>query len=104
VVAGPRGTFPARRCSARAGDAAIAGHQDTYFRPLRHIQAKDLIVERTLAGSCRHVVQYASVANPGGVAVLGSTRGREFTLVTCYPFYWVGSAPQRFIVRARGAG
>ena len=84
-----------------SGNMAIAGHRDTIFRPLRNIRTGDLILVRTVAGTYSYSVQYARVVTPNDVPVLGGTRERELTLVTCYPFYYVGSAPNRFIVRAR---
>jgi sortase A len=82
------------------GNVAIAAHRDTYFRPLRFIRANDLIVIKTPAGIHRYRVQFARVVRPGDVALLDRTGERTLTLVTCYPFDFIGSAPDRFIVRA----
>lgn len=82
------------------GNVGIAAHRDTYFRPLRFVRARDLIVIRTPAGDYRYRVQSTRVVEPDDVAVLDNTGQRVLTLVTCYPFYYVGSAPHRFIVRA----
>ncbi len=85
------------------GNVAIAAHRDTYFRPLRFIQANDLIVIKTPAGIHQYRVQFTRVVRPGDIALLDSTGERTLTLVTCYPFYFIGPAPNRFIVRAAAA-
>jgi len=85
------------------GNVAIAAHRDSYFRPLRLIRPDDLIVIKTPAGVHRYRVQSIRVTRPGDIALLDNTGQRTLTLVTCYPFYYVGSAPDRFIVRATAA-
>lgn len=82
------------------GNIGIAGHRDTYFRPLRNIRRGDFITLTTPLGEYRYRVISARVVSPTDVAVLDSSDGQILTLVTCYPFYFVGSAPDRFIVRA----
>jgi sortase A len=82
------------------GNVGIAAHRDTYFRPLRFIRPQDLIIVRTRTGSYRYRVESTQVVEPNDVALLNNTGERSLTLVTCYPFYFVGSAPHRFIVRA----
>jgi sortase A len=85
----------------QAGNVGIAGHRDTFFRPLRKIQPDDIITLSTLRGSYRYRVVFTKVVSPDDVAVLNPDGKKEaLTLVTCYPFYYVGSAPERFIVRA----
>ena len=83
------------------GNVGIAGHRDTFFRPLRNIQPDDIITLATLRGEYRYRVVSTKVVSPDDVAVLNSDGNEILTLVTCYPFYYVGSAPDRFIVRAR---
>jgi sortase A len=83
------------------GNVGIAGHRDTFFRPLRNIQADDIITLTTRAGSYRYRVVSTKIVDPDNVSVLNSDGSEVLTLVTCYPFYYVGSAPERFIVRAR---
>ena len=78
----------------------IAGHRDTFFRPLRNIRADDIITLATLRGEYRYRVVSTKVVSPDDVAVLDSDGNQILTLVTCYPFYYLGSAPERFIVRA----
>ena len=82
------------------GNAGIAGHRDTFFLPLRNIRREDLITVTTLLGEYRYRVVSIKVVNPENVAVLDSDGSEVLTLVTCYPFYFVGSAQERFIVRA----
>jgi sortase A len=84
----------------RLGNVGIAGHRDTLFRPLRHIRRDDLILLTTLQGEYRYRVVSTKVADPNDVAVLSPDGNEILTLVTCYPFYLVGPAPDRFIVRA----
>ena len=82
------------------GNIGISAHRDTFFRPLRNIQRDDLIVLTTRTGEYRYRVVSTKVVNPSDVAVLNSDGTEILTLVTCYPFYFVGPAPRRFIVRA----
>ena len=82
------------------GNVGIAGHRDTFFRPLRNIQRDDVIKLTTSNGEYRYRVVSTKVVSPDNVAVLDSDQNEVLTLVTCYPFYFVGPAPDRFIVRA----
>jgi sortase A len=82
------------------GNIAIAGHRDTFFRPLRNVQKDDEITLTTLDGSSRYLVDFTKVVAPEDTQVLGNSGNKTLTLVTCYPFYFVGPAPKRFIVRA----
>jgi sortase A len=85
----------------QAGNVGIAGHRDTLFRPLRNIHRDDIITLTTLLGEFRYRVVSTKVVNPRDVEVLNPDDGNQIlTLVTCYPFYFVGPAPDRFIVRA----
>jgi LPXTG-site transpeptidase (sortase) family protein len=83
------------------GNAGIAGHRDTLFRGLRKIARDDVIEFETPGGSYKYQVESTGIVKPDDVAVLRASRHPEMTLVTCYPFYYVGSAPDRFIVKAR---
>jgi sortase A len=83
-----------------AGNAAIAGHRDGFFRGLKEVGPGDAITLRTRAGPRDYVVKTVRVIGPEDVSVLDETPTDVLTLVTCYPFYYVGKAPQRFIVRA----
>lgn len=83
------------------GNVALAGHRDTSFRPLRHIRAGDVITLRTFKGETfRYRVESTSVVSPKDIEVLQPSSGRQLTLITCFPFDYIGPAPNRFIVRA----
>ena len=82
------------------GNAGIAGHRDGFFRGLKDIRTGDGIELETVSGVERYRVERTWVVDPEDVSVLDPTDVPSITLVTCYPFYFVGSAPQRFIVRA----
>ena len=82
------------------GNAGIAGHRDGFFRGLKDIAAGDVIELETASGKETYHVERTWVVDPDTVSVLDPTPTRALTLVTCYPFYFVGAAPRRFIVRA----
>jgi sortase A len=82
------------------GNSGIAGHRDGFFRGLKDIGPDDAIELETLRGKEVYRVERISVVYPEDVSVLDATPRRSLTLVTCYPFYHVGPAPQRYIVRA----
>ena len=84
----------------QSGNVGIAGHRDTFFRPLRNVQSNDMITLTTAEGEYHYRVVSTKVTGPYDVAVLDTSEGEILTLVTCYPFYFVGFAPDRFIVRA----
>jgi sortase A len=86
------------------GNAGMAGHRDGFFRGLKDIAKGDLIELETAEGKDIYRVERTWVVDPDTVSVLDPTPTRALTLVTCYPFYFVGPAPQRFIVRAVLAG
>lgn len=95
------GHIPGTPLPGQEGNAAIAGHRDTFFRALRNIRKGDEILLTTLAGSYRYQVRATKVVDPEDTDVLDASRDHILTLVTCYPFNFIGSAPQRFIVRAQ---
>jgi sortase A len=82
------------------GNSGLAGHRDGFFRGLKDIAPGDAITLETLQGTEAYVVERTWIVDPEDVSVLDPTPTKSLTLVTCYPFYFVGSAPQRFIVRA----
>src|SRR5687767_5964574 len=82
------------------GNSGIAGHRDGFFRGLKDIAPGDTIELQTLEGTERYRVERTWVVAPEDVSVLDPTDMRALTLVTCFPFYFSGPAPQRFIVRA----
>lgn len=85
------------------GNVAIAGHRDTWFRPLQKLAIGDRIELAMPDRTQTYVITDLSVVEPTDVHVLDDTGEPVLTLVTCYPFYFVGHAPQRFIVRAVAA-
>jgi len=94
------GHIPGTALPGRRGNVALAGHRDTFFRALRGIQVHDAIELETTSGTYQYQVESTRVVGPRDVQVLASSPDASLTLVTCYPFYYVGSAPKRFIVRA----
>jgi sortase A len=95
------GHIPGTSMPGQTGNTGIAGHRDTLFRGLRNIAKDDLIQFQTPAGNYDYRVESTGIVKPTDVAVLKAGHYPEMTLVTCYPFYYVGSAPDRFIVKAR---
>jgi sortase A len=83
------------------GNSGIAGHRDTFFRELRKIHEHDEIHLQTATGLLHYQVDWVKVVQPDDVSVLTPSTDSTLTLVTCYPFYFVGSASQRFVVHAR---
>ena len=94
------GHVPGTAFPGEDGNVGLAGHRDTFFRRLKDIETGDAIVLATPEGSFTYRVQRTVVVEPTDVWVLDSTSQPALTLVTCYPFSYIGSAPQRFIVRA----
>ena len=82
------------------GNVVLAGHRDTFFRKLSDINPDDEIVLTTPDGTFHYFVERTNIVEPQDVWVLNPTNDPTLTLVTCYPFVYVGSAPHRFIVRA----
>jgi len=94
------GYIPGTALPGERGNVGLAGHRDTFFRKLRDINPDDEIRVTTRDGVFRYYVQRTNIVQPKDVWVLNATDYPALTLVTCYPFTYVGSAPQRFIVRA----
>jgi sortase A len=94
------GHIPGTALPGESGNVAIAGHRDTFFRPLRSIQRDDTISLSTLQRTYRYRVVSTNVVPPEDIQVLYPTGRDILTLVTCFPFDYVGSAPKRFVVRA----
>ena len=95
------GHIPHTALPGQIGNIGVAGHRDTIFRGLRGIRKNDLILIETRHGNFAYRVEGTEIVKPDDVAVLHPGHIPELTLVTCYPFYYVGSAPDRFIVKAR---
>jgi sortase A len=83
-----------------SGNVVLAGHRDTFFRPLKRVQVGDVITLNTRGGAFTYLVESTSVVPPTDLQVLRPTGRRTLTLITCFPFAYIGSAPDRFIVRA----
>lgn len=82
------------------GNLCLAGHRDTFFRPLRRVAVGDEVAIKSHAGRVLYRVQSVRVVRPEDAEVLDNTPGDALTLVTCYPFHFIGAAPKRFVVRA----
>ena len=82
------------------GNMVLTAHRDTFFRPLRNIREGDVITLETAGGQYQYEVESTAIVPPTATEVLRSSGKQELTLITCYPFYFVGPAPERFVVRA----
>ena len=94
------GHIPGTALPGEPGNVGLAGHRDTFFRRLADIEVGDEIRVVTPGGTYVYHVERTNVVEPDDVWVLDPTGNAVLTLVTCYPFSYIGSAPQRFIVRA----
>ena len=94
------GRVPGTARPGEKGNMALAGHRDSFFQPLRHIRVDDVIRIRTPGHEYEYRVDSTEIVGPGELRVLAPSAAAVLTLVTCYPFGYVGSAPDRFIVRA----
>ncbi|HEY6642043.1 class D sortase [Povalibacter sp.] len=83
------------------GNIGIAAHRDGFFRVLKDIRVGDTLFLDTVASTREYRITRLDIVDPGASSVLAPTETAQITLVTCYPFYFVGSAPQRFIVHAQ---
>lgn len=94
------GRIPGTAFPGEPGNLAIAGHRDGFFRALKDVSTGDTIEILTLDGTAIYRIEKTEIVEPSQVEVLEPTEQPSVTLVTCYPFYHVGHAPKRFIVRA----
>jgi sortase A len=94
------GHFPRSATPDRAGTVALAGHRDTFFRGLARVRLNDLIELETPSGKYQYQVIRTAVVGPEHVELVQRSSESDLTLVTCFPFYYVGPAPQRFVVQA----
>jgi len=85
------------------GNLVLAGHRDTFFRPLRGITQGDPIRVKTPGGSFQYIVDSIQVVAPQHSLAFETVPAKSITLITCFPFDYVGPAPRRFVVRARMA-
>jgi len=102
LIAGA-GHVPGTSLPGSEGNVVIAAHRDTFFRKLERIRLGDRIRVATLRGSYEYIVDSVETVDPTDTQVMESRDYRELTLITCFPFYFVGAAPRRFIVHARPA-
>jgi sortase A len=86
-----------------SGNVGLSAHRDGFFRALKDVAVGDEILLETPGATSRYAVEWTKVVDPEDVSVLDETASPALTLVTCYPFYFIGSAPHRFIVRATPA-
>lgn len=84
----------------QAGNVVLAGHRDTVFRPLEHVRIGDVIEVTGHSTTMRYAVTSTTIVDPTDVSVLEASAENTLTLITCFPFVYVGHAPRRFIVRA----
>ena len=94
------GHIPGTAVPGPSGNVGLAGHNNTFFRPLQKINVGDEIRYSTMAGTFTYRVVSLRVVRPSAIEVLDSTPRPTLTLVTCYPFYSIGAAPTRLIVHA----
>ena len=94
------GHMPSSAPIGSGGNAVIAGHRDMAFRALRNIRAGD-VVKISGLHNFEYVVTAIHIVSPEDVSVLGATPEPTLTIITCYPFYFIGSAPKRFVVQAK---
>ena len=96
------GHLPSSALPGEGGNAVFLGHRDTFFRPLRAIAQGDSIEVRTRSGSFGYVVDSIQIVAPeDSLAFEQDASAKSMTLITCFPFDYVGPAPRRFVVRAR---
>lgn len=84
------------------GNLVLAGHRDSFFRGLGNLSVGSIVELKTIKGDVNHYrVTNSFITTPNDVTVLDDSEQSELTLITCYPFYFIGSAPQRYIVKAK---
>jgi sortase A len=94
------GHVPGTALPEQDGNLAVAGHRDSFFRALKDIHEGDMIRVINSGATATYVVEHTSVVDPTDIDVLKPQSKSALTLVTCFPFYFVGHAPKRFIVSA----
>jgi sortase A len=98
------GHVPGTALPWQHGNVGLVAHRDTFFRRLGELHTSDLIRLAMPEGEYTYRVTFTDVVNPNETWVLQPATGNTLTLVTCYPFHFVGPAPERFVVRARKVG
>lgn len=97
------GHLPSSAFPGENGNVVLLGHRDTFFRPLRGITQGDPIRVKTPGGSFQYIVDSIQVVAPQHSLAFETVLAKSITLITCFPFDYVGPAPRRFVVRARMA-
>jgi sortase A len=95
------GHIPETALPGATGNVVLAGHRDTFFRPLRNIRLGDAITLKTPDGAFQYLVESTEIVPASNMEVLNASSDRILTLITCFPFDYIGPAPNRFVVRAR---
>jgi sortase A len=95
------GHVPGTALPGEPGNVVLAAHRDTFFRRLGELKSGDLIRLAVPGRQYVYSVRFADIVGPNETWVLEPSPGQSLTLITCYPFYFVGPAPKRFVVRAR---
>ena len=95
------GHIPHTAFAGQSGNFGIAAHRDTFFHSLGNVRRGDVVTFQSSSGTFQYRVDSVEVVRPDDVAVLRASSSRELTLVTCFPFHYIGPAPERFVVRAR---
>jgi sortase A len=98
------GHIPGTALPGAPGNFGLAGHRDTFFTGLKDLRRGDEIDFETRSAKYRYVVEETMIVGPNDTSVLAASRQKHLTLVTCYPFHFIGPAPRRFIARARQVG
>lgn len=104
ILAEAAGHVPTTALPGGAGNVVVAGHRDTFFRALRNIRMGDRIAFTTTAGTYHYRVENIHKVGPRDVQVLQASGYPRLTLITCYPFNFIGAAPMRFVVDASEIG
>lgn len=94
------GHMPSSALPGQTGNVVIAAHRDTFFRQLGELKSGDVIQVATRRKQYVYTVRFTDIVSPNETWVLEPSSGQSLTLVTCYPFYYIGPAPKRFVVRA----
>lgn len=95
------GHIPGTALPGQPGNVGLAGHRDTFFRSLQDLRVNDEVQLSTVKGNFKYEIESLTVVEPDYVTALAPSSENVLTLVTCYPFSYIGTAPKRFVARAR---
>src|SRR5262249_13703071 len=98
------GHLPGTPLPGTKGNSVIAGHRDTHFRVLKNVRKGDRILLSTASGQFTYRVNRTSIVRPSNTSALRPSDKSVLHLITCYPFYYVGTAPERYVVEAALVG